>query len=377
MSIQIREVTTKSEARRFVNLPFEIYRENRFWVPPIKADEVKALSPGTNPAFNFCKAKFWLAFRDGKCVGRIGCIISDAYIKKTGDRTASFTRLEFFDDHKIATQLLNTAEAWAKENGMIAIHGPLGFTNLDSQGMLVEGFDHLPSVASVYHQPWYHKHIEQLGYEKEIDWIEFRLTVEKQIPEKAVKLNDLIKKRYGLKVIHFSKSRQMLPYGKKIFGLLNEAFAELFSMVPLDENMVNYYLGRYFKLLNPEFVKVVEDGGGNVVGFIIGLPSLSRAMQKANGRLFPFGFLHILSAMKKPETIDLMLTAVHPKMQGQGVPALLITELQTALIKHGVKFAETTGMLETNQKAIQHWKSYEHIQHKRKRCYRKVFQNPS
>jgi len=254
---------------------------------------------------------------------------------------------------------------------MTEIHGPLGFSNLDHQGMLVEGFDHLPSIASEYHQPYYQKLIEENGYEKEMDWVEFRLTLA-EVPEKALRLNEAIKQRYGLSVKRFNSTAELRPYGEKIFSLLNDAFSDLFSMVPLSEKMKQYYINRYLSFLNPAFVLVVEDKEKNPAGFIITMPSLSEAMQKANGKLFPFGWWHIKKALQSSKVVDILLTAVHPKLQAQGVPAILITEMQQIMLKSGAKYAETTGIIETNQKAIQVWKNYEHIQHKRKRCFRKV-----
>lgn len=372
MSVTIQEATTRADLREFVNLPFRIYQGNKFWVPPIKQDELKALMQESNPAYDFCTAKFWIAIKDGKTVGRIGGIINHRYNEKMNQQFARFSRVEFVDDPDVTQQLFAAVEQWAKDQGMKGVEGPLGFTNLDHQGLLVEGFDHIASVASEYHLPYYQNHLDKLGYQKEIDWLEFRLTV-KEIPEKALRLNEVIQQRYGLKVLTFTNRNEMLPYADKVFELLNEAFAELFSVVQLDRKMRAYYINRYFGFLNPRFVKFVLDKDEKMVGFIIGLPSLSEAMQKAGGSLFPFGWWHLKKALKQPKVIDLMLTAVHPRLQAQGVPAILITELQKTLIEHGVKYAETTGIFESNGKAIQVWKNYEHIQHKRKRCYVKMF----
>jgi hypothetical protein len=255
---------------------------------------------------------------------------------------------------------------------MIGVHGPLGFTNLDHQAILIEGFDHLPSIASEYHLPYYKEHFEKAGYEKEMDWVEFRLKLEKEIPEKALKLNDMIQRRYNLNVVHFSSKEEMKAYANKIFDLLNTAFSELFSFVPMSPRLSQFYINKYFNILNPEFVKVIEKEG-EVIGFIVSLPSLSEAMQKAKGKLLPFGWWHLSKALKNPKVVDLLLTGIHPDWQAQGVSAILITELQKVMQKHGVEFVETTGMIETNEKAINHWKNYDHIQHKRKRCFRKMF----
>ncbi|RYD99866.1 MAG: N-acetyltransferase [Sphingobacteriales bacterium] len=372
MSVTIRKIDSKSDFKKFVQLPFDLYKDNAYWVPPIKDDELKALSPETNPAFKYTTAAFWLAEKDGKVVGRVGAIISPAANEKFNEKMCRVSRIEFIDDATVVKLLLDTVEQYALENGMDGVHGPLGFTNLDHQAMLVEGFDQLPSIASEYHLPYYHKHLEALGYEKEIDWVEFKLKVLKEIPEKAVKLNDLIKKRYNLTVKSFDNKEDLKKVAIDVFHLLNTAFEELFSFVPMPDDLLQFYINKYIEVLNPKFVKVVLDKDEKIIGFIISLPSLSEAMQKANGKLFPFGFIHITKALKNPKVADLLLTGIHPDWQAQGVSALLITELQQIMIEHGVEWVETTGMIETNEKAINHWKNYEHIQHKRKRCYRKM-----
>lgn len=372
MSLTIRKIDSKSDFKKFVQLPFDLYKDNAYWVPPIKDDELKALSPETNPAFKYNTATFWLAERDGKVVGRVGAIISPAANEKFNEKMCRVSRIEFIDDAAVVKLLLDTVEQYALENGMNGVHGPLGFTNLDHQAMLVEGFDQLPSIASEYHLPYYHKHLEALGYEKEIDWVEFKLKVLKEIPEKAVKLNDLIKKRYNLTVKSFENKEELKKVAMDVFHLLNTAFEELFSFVPMPDDLLQFYVNKYIEVLNPKFVKVVLDKEEKIIGFIVSLPSLSEAMQKANGKLFPFGFIHITKALKHPKVADLLLTGIHPDWQAQGVSALLITELQQIMIEHGVEWVETTGMIETNEKAINHWKNYEHIQHKRKRCYRKM-----
>lgn len=370
MSLTIKEVKTKSDRKAFVDFQFDLYSRNNFWVPPIKGDEVKALEPNYNPAFEFCKGKFWLAYKNGKCVGRIGGIINDLAIQKTGEKNARFSRFEFIDDNEVSQELIKTAEIWAKDQGMKGIQGPLGFTNLDHQGMLIEGYDQLPSVGSEYHLPYYKEHLEKLGYEKEIDWVEFRLTIN-EVPEKASRIAEIVRKKNGFIIKNFESREEMTPYSDKIFTLLNDAFKDLFSVVPLNNKMIKYYTNRYMSMLNPKFVKVIETPEGEIVAFIVGLPSLSEALQKAKGKLFPIGWWYITRALKKPKVVDLLLTGVNPDKQGTGVAALLINELQKVLIEHGVKYVETTGIFETNQKAIQNWKNYEHIQHKRKRCWKK------
>lgn len=370
MSIEVKEIQSNKEFNDFVNVQFSIYKGNNFWVPPIKKDEKKALKKEFNPAFRFCDTKFWVAYQNGKPVGRIGAIINKKYNEKTKTNVGRFTRAEFVDDSEVSEALFQTATAWLKDQGMTEVQGPLGFTNLDHQGMLVEGFEHLPSAASEYHLPYYQDHLSKLGFEKEIDWIEFRLFLE-GIPEKAKRVAEVIKTRNQLTVKSFKKSSELQPYAVRLFEILNEAFKDLFSVVHLDDEMINYYVKRYLMLLNPEFIKLIFDKDNNLVAFIIGLPSLSEGLQKAKGSLFPFGWYHINKALKHPKVVDLMLTGVLPEYQGKGVAAILINELQTVMEKHGVTEVETTGIFETNQKAIQNWKNYNNIQHKRKRCWKK------
>ncbi|MCX7954425.1 MAG: GNAT family N-acetyltransferase [Bacteroidales bacterium] len=370
MELRISEVKTKNDLKTFVNFPFSLYKNNKYWVPYLKSEEIKTLQAKYNPAFEHCKAKFWLAYYNNEVVGRIGAIINYEYNKKVNKNIGRFSRFECINDKNVANELLKTVENWLKSERMEYVYGPLGFNNLDTQGLLVEGFEYLPSVASVYHHQYYKELIESCGYKKEIDWIEFRLTI-KEVPEKAKKFSELVKKRYNLKVLQFKSTKELLNYSDQIFNLFNIAFSPLFSVNQLNEKMKEYYKKKYLKLLNPEFIKLIEDENKNIIAFIIGMPSLSEAMQKAKGRLFPFGIYYIYKALKKPEVVDLLLTAIHPNYQSKGVSAILINELQKTMLEKGVKYAETTGIFETNHDAINHWKNYEHIQHKRKRCYMK------
>lgn len=369
MAINIKQLSEKSDFKKFVNFPFDLYKNDPNWVPPLKDDELKAIDSKHNPAFNYNKAQFWIAERDGKVVGRVGAIVSATSNEKNYESLCRFTRLEFIDDKEVSKALIDTVVNYARAANMDGIHGPLGFTNLDHQGMLIEGFDKLPSIASEYHKAYYKEHMDALGFDKEMDWVEFRIKIGKEIPEKAARLNEMIKKRYNLNVVHFNSTKELKPYGYKAFQLLNVAFADLFSFVKMPDDLLEFYINKYIEVLNPKFVKMIEDKDGNLIGFIISLPSLSEAMQKAKGSLMPFGWTHIMKALKKPKVVDLLLTAVDPAWQAQGVTALLITELQKVMISHDVEDVETTGMIETNDKAINFWKNYDHEQHKRKRCF--------
>jgi len=365
--IEIKEVVTARDRRDFVDLPFRLYKDHPFWVPPLKSDEVKSLTAKTNPAFDFCDAKFWTAWNNEKCVGRIGAIINHDYNKKTGVEMGRFTRFEVIDDMEVTKALFATAEKWLSNQGVVAIHGPLGFTNLDNQGLLIEGFDYLPSIASVMHFPYYQKHIESLGYDKENDWVEFLLKIE-EIPEKATRLVEIIKQRNNLEVIHLTEKKEMSLYLNDVFYLLNRAFDELPYVSPFSDKLIKSATQKYMDVLVPKYIVVIKKDG-QLAAFIIGLPSLSKAMQKANGHLFPTGFIHIKKALKNPEVMDLLLTGVDPHYQKLGLPAILISELQQSMLENGVKYVETTGMFETNLKGATTWKNYDHIQHKRRRCF--------
>ena len=373
MSIIIKEVVTASDVKQFANLPWQLYKNSPNWVPSMKSDEYNALMPDKNPAMGFCDSKFWLAYRDNKCVGRIGGIINPLWNDKTGEQLARFTRVEFEDDPQIADALFAAVENWAKSKGVSGLMGPLGFSNLDHQGLLVEGQDWLPSVASDYHFAYYQDHFTRLNYQKEIDWLEFRITFPEALPEKSYKVAEMLKTRFGLRSINFTTKKELEPYKHQIFALFNQAFAGLFGTYELPEDLIWYYINKYFPAINPRYVKVIVDREGEMAGFIIAMPSLSKAMQKANGKLFPLGWWHLMQAISKPIEMDLMLTGVRPDLQKLGVAALLMNDLWEAANKDGVKFVETTGMLENNLVAIQMWKSFDHIQHKRKRCYRKMF----
>ncbi len=374
MNIEIRNLSTSSDYKNFINFQFSLYKNDKMWVPPIKEDEISALKAKTNPSFNFCDAEFWIALIDGKVVGRIGAIINHKYNEERSEKMGRFSRFECIDDNVVANKLLTTAEDWVKSKGMEGIYGPLGFNNLDHQGMLIEGFEYLPSIASEYHKPYYKSLVEDNNFEKEIDWLEFRLTLGEIAQNKAIRGAELVKKRYGIKVIHFNNTEELKPYINTVFEILNNSFGVLPFVSKFDEKLSTFYAKKYLQILNPKFVKMVERNN-EVIGFIIGLPSLSEAMQKAKGKLFPLGIIHIMKALKGKgiDTMDQMLTGIKTEHQKTGAVAILQAELQNAMVEHGLKYIETTGMFETNDKAIGNWKNYEHIQHKRKRCFVKKF----
>jgi hypothetical protein len=368
MSINVTPVQSKSDYREFVKLPFEIYHGNKNWVPPILKDELKSLNPRENPAMEYCESCFWLAKKAGKTVGRIGAIINTKYNSKVGESLGRFSRLEYFEDENVFKALMDTAKGWLKEKGMIKLHGPLGFSNLDAQGLLIEGYGHLASVGSVYHLEYYKKHIENYGFKKENDWLEFRLTLGDRALEKGIRGSEIVKKRYGFESVSFRKNKDILPYVKDIFDILNKAYSKLPYVNSFDEKTVKIYTDKYFKLINPKFVKIVKKED-KLVGFLVAVPNLSEAMIKANGKLFPFGFLHLVRAMKRPSVLDLLLAGVLPELDHAGIPVLMFADIHEIMRKEGIKYIETTGVFETNHNVINNYNNYNSIQHKRRRCF--------
>ena len=371
MNLILKEVITKQDLKRFISLPYSLYAGNKYWIPPLRFDEMKTLDPKVNPAFEFCESKYWMIYKDNKLVGRVAGIINSKYNDKFNKKEARFGWIDFEDDKSISSLLLNTVEQWAIKKGMSSINGPLGFTDFDGEGMLIEGFDEVSTLGSIYNYPYYRNHIESLGYEKDIDWIEFNAKIPKTTPEKISRIAEIALKRNKLHIPVFKKSKDMLPYAKDIFVMINETYKDLFGFVELTDKQIDFYVKQYFSFIRPEYVPIVLDENNKLAAFGITMPSLNNALKKINGKLFPFGFIHILREMKKSRTLDLYLTAVRTDLQNKGVNALLINETNKICIKNGITSVETNRELETNDKIQAQWKLYDARQHKRRRCYSK------
>jgi hypothetical protein len=372
MGLQLKEVRSKRELRQFVSFPYSLYKGNAFWVPPLRFDEYNSLRKDKNPAFDFCDAKYWLVLEKGKVAGRITGIINRRYNEKFGVKAARFGWIDFIDNPEVSSLLFNAVEKWAESEGMDSIHGPLGFTDLDGEGLLTEGFEEVSTLGAIYNYPYYQRHIEQAGYSKDIDWIEFQVTMHPEIPEKISRLADIALKRNNLKILKVKKTKEMLQYAKEIFYVLNDAYRDLYGFVELSDRQIDMYVKQYFSFIRPEYVPVVLDSAGKVAAFGISMPSLSKALQKCSGRLFPFGFIRILHAIKTSRNADLYLTAVRPDMQNKGVNAVLIHEVNKVFVKNKIDKVETNRELEGNAKIQAQWKFYDSRQHKRRRCYKKI-----
>lgn len=374
--IHIEKVVTKKQRDRFIKFPFKLYADNPYWVPPLISDEIFTLDANKNPAFDFSEAELWVAYKDGEIVGRIAGIISHSYIEKWGKRYARFGWIDFIDDIEVSSALLGAVESWAKEKGMDAIHGPLGFCDLDHQGMLVEGFEELGTFITIYNFPYYMEHMEKLGYVKDVDWIEIDIKVpDDERIEKISALAERAKEKYGLKVVLFKKPKDLIPYVPEIFDLLNKGYEGLYGVVPITKRQVDCYVKQFFSFVNVDFICLIKDSEDKIAGFGIILPSLSKAAQKSKGRLFPFGFVHFLKAIKKNDTLDLYLVAIRPELKSKGVPFVMLDELTRAALKNGISQAIASPELEMNRAVQSMWRNYDTRVHRRRRCFIKHLNN--
>ena len=369
MDVQIKEVTTLKELKAFIRFPFTLYRANPYWVPTLVSDDLNTLRRDKNPAFETCEARYWLAYRGGSIVGRVAAILNHPHIEKWGQRYMRFGWLDFIDDPQVSAALFQTVEAWAKEVAMTAVHGPLGFTDMDREGMLVEGFDELATLATYYNHPYYPAHMEKLGYTKDTDWVEYEITMPTEPEEKIARMANIVMKRNKFKLLEMRNKKELLKHAKELFQLLEDEYSHLYGTVPLTPRQVDAYIAQYFGFVTPNFVPMVFNEKNEMVAFGVALPSLSRALQKSGGRLFPFGFIFLLNALKKNDRADLYLVAVRSEYRGSGANAILMNNMYEVFRKLGVKKIETNPELETNHLVQGQWKYFETRQHKRRRVF--------
>ncbi len=363
----------KKELNAYVKFPIDLYRDNPYYVPPLIFDDVNTLLPSKNPALDFCEAQSFMAYRDGEPVGRITAIINPMLNEKTGRKEARFGFVDFTDDAEAVDALFGAAEEWARERGMTEIIGPMGFSDMDHEGMLVEGFEEMGTMATIYNYPYYPEHMERMGYRKDTDWIEFRLTVPDKVPEKMTRIAELVMRKYNLRIVKYTSPKKIkADYGQALFELINEAYADLYGYSTLTEKQIDYYVDMYLGLVRLDYVSLVVDADDRLVGVGISLPSLTKALQKSRGSLFPFGWWHLLRALRgKNDVVDLMLVAVRPEYQSKGVNSLFFYDLLNLYIRDGVKFAESNIELEENLHVQSQWDYFEKRQHRRRRAYRK------
>lgn len=375
MSAEIKKVTTKKDLKRFIRFNYEFYKNNHYSVPDLYDDMLRTFSPQKNAAFEFCEADYFLACDEkGETVGRVAAIINHRANEAWNKKVVRFGWIDFVDDPEVSRALIDTVKQWGRERGMTEIEGPLGFTDLDAEGMLVEGFDELSTMATIYNYPYYPEHMERLGLEKSADWVEMKIYIPEEIPEKHRRISDIIARKYGLHVRKLISKAEIRRSGvaHDIFRLINDAYAPLFNFSRMTERQIDQYVNIYVPVLDLRMVTVVENEAGEIVAVGISMASLSRALQKAKGRLWPLGWFHLLRALKwkRPKVLDLLLVAVRPDYQNKGVNALLFTDLIPVYQKLGFEYAESNPELEVNDKVQNQWQYFRTEQHKRRRCYK-------
>ena len=375
MMTTVHKVTTSRELKKFARFNYKLYKDNPYSVPDLYSDILKTFSREKNPAFEFCEAEYFLAYQDGKIVGRVAAIINHKANATWGKKAVRFGWIDFIDDLDVSRALLKAVEQWGADKGMTIMEGPLGFTDMDAEGMLIEGFEELSTMATIYNYPYYPEHMEKLGLGKAIDWVEMKLMVPEKLPEQYEKIAHIVQQRLNLHVrkLRSVKEIRRTGLGYKIFDLVNEAYKPLFGYSEMTKGQIDRYINEYLPILDLNMVTLVEDANNELVGVGISMASLSRAMQKAKGRLWPFGWWHLLKALfiKRPPILDLLLIAVKPEYQGKGVNAIMFADLIPIYIKYGFEWGETNPELEVNDKIQSQWHYLDNRIHKRRRCYTK------
>lgn len=370
--VTVKEANTRKELTKYMEFPLELYKGNPHYVPDILSSQVDDMIPAKNPAFEYCDAQCFLAYRDGKIVGRICAIFNRRANEKFGVQYLTFSQLDFIDDDEVVDALFDTAEAWGRAHGAEKSHGPMGFTDMDREGMLVEGFDRRSLFYTYYNYPYYIAQMERRGYVKEVDWVEYRLTIPDEPIERIERVADYVMKRNDFRIMDLdSRDRSVKQLAKDMFVLWNKTYLKLFGVVSMSQRQVEKYASEFEPLVRGKTTSFVYDKNDNMVAFGIASPSLEEAQQKNGGRLFPFGWIPMLKALdgKGNDTLDLLLIAVDPELQHRGVNAVILSDMQKKVIKAGFKYAETGPMLENNESIQAQWKFFASEQHKRRRCW--------
>ena len=358
MDIQIHEVQTKRDLKQFIKFEIELLKGYEPYIPPLVSDEEKAFS-SKHPAAKYCDKKLFLAYKEDKIVGRIAAIINRKSNKRWETKRVRFGWFDFVEDIEVCKALLKAVENFGKEHGMNEVHGPMGFTDMDKECWIIEGFEERQNLSTLFNPKYYVDFVTELGYSRDCEWKQYEIPASQEVPEKMLRVNQLIKEKYNLRVPKFTSIKQVVkPYGKKVFHCLNETFGHLYGFIPMEDDEIDYYIDNFFKALRPELICLVIDENDDVLGFGISIPSLNKGLKKANGKLFPFGWIHLLKSLRKYDTIDLMLNGVHPDWQAKGIHALYYTQMNQTYIERGVKYAYSNPQMIEN-KAVKVWNKYE------------------
>ncbi len=368
--ITLKEMKTKKEMKQFVKFPFSLFKGNPYWVPPIVKGELESLDKHKNPAFEHANARFFVAFKHGKIAGRIAAITNSYEIDKQGIKKMRFGWYDVIDDVEVSRALLDKVIAIGKENDLEYVEGPVGFSNLDKVGVLTKGFHHIGTMITWYSQPYYKEHLENLGFVKEKEYLENKFEIKNVNHPYYARISKIIKKRFKLKSLNFTQTKDIMPYVDDMFDLFSKTYSKLSSYVPISDKQIAYFKEKYIKFINPEFIQFVIDENGKMIAFAIIMPSFSKALQKANGNLFPFGVFHLLKARKNPKVVTSYLIGVEEEYQNKGVTAIIFDEYLSAFKKQNVETMVRTPELEENTAIHQLWKNFNPVTHKRRRTYR-------
>ena len=369
MAITIVKVESRKQLKLFVTFPLKLYKDCENWVPALEGDEYDTFNPEKNGAYDFCEADCFLAYRSDEIVGRVAAIIN--HKADDAQKLVRFGWLDFIEDMEVLKALINTVAEWGKQHGRLEMRGPWGFTDMDKEGLLIEGYENLSPFTCLYNFPYYGSMLEQLGFEKDVDWTQRVLLLDHEMPP-TYKFAHLIEERYGIHVVQPKSMKQMCKqYGMEIFHMYNEAFAPLMGFSPLTDKQIANYLDTYVPILDKDFVAVAVDSKDKPIGFLFCVPSLSKAVKKSNGRLFPFGFIRILKALKKNDTLEALIIGVSPEHQQKGVPLLMFKYLHENCIKRGIERVIMNPQLEENYKVQSLFGEYKTIPFMRRRAYKK------
>lgn len=370
MGVVIKEVLTRRDLKKWVDFPNKLYKDNKYYVPFLFNDEMDTFTKEKNPAYDFCDTKLFLAYINNKIVGRIGALVNHAYNKKWNKNAIRFTRFDFIDDYEVSTSLFNEVVKWGKELGYTEVMGPIGFTDMDHEGMLIEGFEELNMSITFYNYPYYIDHMERLGFKKDVDWVEYKISIPEKRDERMKKISEYLSNRHGYHAVFYNDRKKLYGEAQEAFKLIDKEFSKLYGTVPLTDKIINKAIADYIPLVNLKYICTIKDKEDKIVAFAVLVPSIAEALKKSNGRMFPLGVFRMLKALKgKNDTLEMFFVAVDEAHQRQGLPAIIIDQMSAMLIDNKVKICETGPELELNDAVQSMWKTFEKRQHKRRRCW--------
>ncbi len=369
MSIEIREVKSSKELKQFIVFYTKLYKGNKQVAFPLHLDETHTLKSDKNPAHQFCNCNYWLAYRGNKIVGRIAAIINSKEQEKQEMKIGRFGWFDFEDDKEISSELMKTALAWLKQNKTEKVHGPMGFSDMDRQGLLIKGFDRKGTMATLYNYSYYEQHMINLGFEKSADWVEYELQPREEITKKMSLLSQRVMQRNKLISLKPKSTKELKSISHEIFNLINDSYKDLYGYIALNKEQMDYYTKTYLSFVNLDLISLVGDESGKLIGVGIAMPSFTRALQKAKGKIFPLGMFHMLRALKKNDRLDLYLIAVKKEYQNKGANAVIMSDIMNGSMKMGIYMAESNIELEDNKQVQSMWRFIPNEQHKRRRCY--------